>query len=188
MFYKTPQLESERLILKKGSEEDFVKVYEYDFTKLREICGEFEFVKNDPKISALFATDSEKTENMYDWIIYLKESMEPIGNVFADSEIKELNSIEIGCNLHPNYWGNGYMKEAIVEVMRFLFKNGYNNIICGYDEGNNKSKRMQEKIGFEFYKKEPNSWVKNGTPITKYTNIMSEDTFNNLYGINEKTR
>ena len=39
MFLKTPELETERLILKKGTPEDFIKVYEYNFTKLRDICG-----------------------------------------------------------------------------------------------------------------------------------------------------
>ena len=39
MIYETPQLETERLILKRGTYEDFVKVYEYDFTKLRDING-----------------------------------------------------------------------------------------------------------------------------------------------------
>lgn len=49
MKYKIPILETERLILQKGSYEDYVKVYEYDFTRLRNIDGEFEFVKYDPE-------------------------------------------------------------------------------------------------------------------------------------------
>lgn len=44
MILETPTLETERLILKKGLPEDFIKVYEYDFTKLRDICGEFKLV------------------------------------------------------------------------------------------------------------------------------------------------
>ena len=66
MFFKTPKLETERLILKKGTAEDFIKVYEYNFTKLRDICGEFEFVKNDPNFVATFANYSEETEDVYD--------------------------------------------------------------------------------------------------------------------------
>jgi hypothetical protein len=48
MKYITPKLETEWLILKRGTYEDYVKVYEYDFTKLRDIAGEFEYVKQDP--------------------------------------------------------------------------------------------------------------------------------------------
>lgn len=187
MFFKTPELETERLILKKGTSEDYVKVYEYNLAKLRDICGEFEFVKCDPNFVATFASYSEETEGVYDWIIYLKENMEPIANVVADQYNDELNSLELSFNLHPNHWGNGYMKEAVIEVMDFLFKNGYENVVCGYDEGNKKSKRVQEKIGFEFYKDEENSWQKNGIPITKHVQIMSKERFNELYnkGINK---
>lgn len=181
MFFKTPGLETEKLILKKGTPEDFIKVYEYNFTKLRDICGEFEFVKNDPKISASFATDSEERENVYDWIMYLKETMEPIGNIVTDQVIKEINGFELSFNLHPNNWGKGFMKEAVIEVMRFLFEKGYDNVVCAYDEGNNKSKRVQEKIGFEFYKDEENSWEKNGVPITKHILIMNKERFSELY-------
>ena len=186
MFLITPELETERLILKKGTAEDFIKVYEFNFTKLRDICGEFEFVKNDPDFVATFANYSEETENVYDWVMYLKETMEPIANITADQYNNELNSLELTFNMHPSYWGNGYMKEATIEVMRFLFQNGYDNVVSGYGEGNNKSKRVHEKIGFEFYKKEENSWQKNGVPITKYVHIMSKDNFEHLYGTKTK--
>ena len=49
MIYETPQLETERLILKRGTLEDLQKVYEYNFLKLRDIAGEFIFEKQDPK-------------------------------------------------------------------------------------------------------------------------------------------
>ena len=181
MFLITPELETERLILKKGTSEDFIKVYEYNLAKLRDICGEFEYVKSDPKLIATFANYSEETEDVYDWIIYLKETMEPIANIVADRYNNELNSLELSFNLHPNHWGKGYMKEAVIEAMNFLFKNGYDNVVSGYDEGNKKSKRVHEKIGFEFYKDEENSWQKNGVPITKHVLIMSEERFNELY-------
>ena len=45
MKYITPMLETPRLILKRGTKEDYQKVYEYDFTKLRDIAGEFEYIK-----------------------------------------------------------------------------------------------------------------------------------------------
>ena len=107
--------------------------------------------------------------------------MEPVGNVVTDQVVKELNGFELSFNMHPNHWGNGYMKEAVIEIMRFLFENGYDNIISGYDEGNKKSKRVHEKMGFEFYRDEENSWQKNGVSITKHVLIMSKERFNQLY-------
>ncbi len=185
MFFITPTLETERLVLKKGTADDFVKVYEYNFTKLRDICGEFEFVKCNPAHVATFATYSEEEENVYDWILYRKDSMEPIGNLVADRFNPDLNSMELAFNLHPTHWGNEYMKEAIIEVCRFLFEQGYDNVIAGYDEGNKKSKRVQEKVGFEPFRVIENAWQKNGVPITTYELILTKARFAELYGIKE---
>ena len=73
------------------------------------------------------------------------------------------------------------MMEAVIEVMNYLFHNGYENVICGYDEGNKKSKRINEKLGFMPYKVIENAWYKNGIPITTYQNIMSKSRFKELY-------
>lgn len=178
MIYITPILETERLILKRGTKEDYQKVYEYDFTKLRDIAGEFEFVKQDPSRIEGF---EEPYDNSYDWIIYLKESNRPIANIVADRERKKINSIEIAFNTHPDYWRKGYTSEAIIKILDFLFSQGYDNIISGYDEGNIKSKSLGEKLGFTLYETKESAWVKQGIPISSYTTIISKETFKELY-------
>lgn len=178
MIYETPQLETERLILKRGTLKDLQEVYEYDFRKLRNIAGEFEFVKYDPKnIEGWEIPEPES----YDWVIYLKDTMEPIGNVTADREQKNIKAIELAFNTHPNYWRMGYTSEALIEIMKFLFNQEYKNILCGYDEGNIKSKSIGEKLGFVPYEKIENAWIKNGIPITSYTSILSKERFYELY-------
>lgn len=178
MMYETPQLETERLILKRGTLQDLQKVYEYNFSKLRNITGEFVFEKQDPKKIEGW---EEPVPETYDWVIYLKETMEPIGNVTADREQKDINAIELAFNTHPDYWRKGYTSEAVIEIMKFLFNNGYENILCGYDEGNYKSKAIGEKLGFEPYEVKEDAWFKNGTPITTYTSILSKEKFKELY-------
>ena len=177
-FYITPTIETERLILKRAPLSDYLKVYEYDFTKLRNINDEFEFVKLDPKRVEGF---EEIYEESFDWIVYLKDGMVPISNIVADREKKDINSIELAFNTHPLYWKSGYTSEAIIGIMKFLFDNGYDNIICGYDEGNFKSKGIGEKLGFILYEIKENSWVKNGVPITSYITILSREKFNEKY-------
>lgn len=180
MKYITPYLESERLILKHGDISDYKKVYEYDFTKLRDINGEFKFVKlTDDDIKG-FDTYSLEYDEVYDWIIYLKDGL-PIGNITADREIKDIKAIELSFNLHPNYWGLGYMKEACISVMDYLFNNGFDNVLCGYSEGNLKSQKLNEKIGFKLYKIENDSWFKDGISITDYKTIISKDDFYKLH-------
>ena len=177
-YYVTPLIETERLILKRAPLSDYLKVYEYDFTKLRNINNEFEFVKLDPKRVEGF---EEIFEESYDWIVYLKDGMIPISNIVADREREEINSIELAFNTHPDYWRSGYTSEAIIGIMKFLFDNGYDNIICGYDEGNFKSKGIGEKLGFVPYEIKENAWVKNGVPITSYITIMSKERFYEKY-------
>lgn len=178
MMYETPQLETERLILKRGTLEDLQKVYEYNFSKLRDIAGEFVFEKQDPKKIEGWEIPEPET---YDWVIYLKDTMEPIGNVTADREQKDIKAIELAFNMHPNHWRKGYTSEAVIEIMRFLFNNGYENILCGYDEGNIKSKAIGVKLGFVPYTVKENAWIKNGVSITSYTSILSKERFNEIY-------
>ena len=178
MFYETPILETDRLILKRGILNEYLKVYEYDFTNLRDIDGEFEFVKIDPKKIEGYEIPMPES---YDWIVYLKENNEPIANIVADREVKDIKAIELAYNTHPNYWRKGYTSEAILAVMDFLYENGYEAIISGYDEGNVKSASIGKKLGFLPYKIEENAWIKNGKPITTYSTLMTKERFYSLY-------
>jgi len=180
MKYITPELTTDRLILKRGTFDDYVAVYEYDFRKLRDICGEFEFVRQDPAKLEGYDTYADEEEDVFDWIVYLRDGT-PVGNIVADRVDRELNAIELAFNLHPTYWGNEYIKEAVIEICRYLYGIGFASILCGYSEGNRKSKRVNEKIGFKPYKTIENAWVKNGTPITDYQCILSKEDFFKLY-------
>ena len=177
MKYITPELETDRLVLKRGSKGDYIKVYEYDFTKLRDVDGEFEYVKLEPSVVDSFCSSKEYLNDMFDWIIYLKDANEPIGNIVAAIKGEDDTSIELSYNLHPNYWHKGYMTETVSKVIDYLFSIGFNNIISGYEEGNVKSKGLIEKMGFKLYKEEENSWIKNGKPIINYVYLMSIDEF-----------
>lgn len=177
-IYKTPELGTERLILRRGSVSDYKRVYEYDFTKLRNINGEFELVKYDSNLVEDFADVEPES---YDWIVYLKDGNIPIANIVCDRERKDINAIEIAFNTHPDYWRKGYSSEAIIEVMRFLFTQGYDNIICGYDEGNFKSEGIGKKLGFVPYEFIKDAWTKDGVGINSYVTILSKERFNELY-------
>ena len=55
MNYETVLLKTNRLIIKKGEINDFLKVYEYDFSRLKNVDGECKLVKQDlSKIEAWF--------------------------------------------------------------------------------------------------------------------------------------
>ena len=59
---------------------------------------------------------------------------------------------ELGYWLGKPFWGRGYMPESAKEILRHGFEDlGMNVIWCGYYDGNQKSKRVQEKLGFTYH-------------------------------------
>lgn len=59
---------------------------------------------------------------------------------------------ELGYWLGKPFWGRGYMPEAAARLIRFAFEElGMRAIWCGYYDGNSKSKRVQEKLGFVYH-------------------------------------
>ena len=59
---------------------------------------------------------------------------------------------ELGYWLGKPFWGRGYMPEAVRELLRHGFETlGMTTIWCGYYDGNEKSKRVQEKVGFVYH-------------------------------------
>jgi len=83
---------------------------------------------------------------------------------------------ELGYWLGQPFWGKGYMPEAAKEILRHGFEElGMNTIWCGYYEGNQKSKRVQEKVGFVYHHTCENVPV----PLLKevrtgHTNVMTK--------------
>ena len=64
---------------------------------------------------------------------------------------------ELGYWIGKPFWGCGIMTEATKEIIRHAFEDcGMQKIWVGYYEGNEKSKRVQEKCGFKFQWKSEN--------------------------------
>ena len=59
---------------------------------------------------------------------------------------------EIGFVLSKDCWGRGLMPEAVREVLRWLFDEvGLDVVFCSHFLWNDRSRRVQEKCGFEHY-------------------------------------
>ena len=58
---------------------------------------------------------------------------------------------ELGYWLGKPFWGRGIMPEAARELLRHAFEDlGMQKVWCAYYDGNEKSKRVQEKVGFRY--------------------------------------
>lgn len=150
------QLETERLILRPWRESDAESLYEY---------------AKDPEIGPIagwpahtsveYSRDiiNNKYNNEYNesYAVCIKGSdNQAIGNVvlhlFAASDLA-LNDdeCELGYWIGKPFWGKGYIPEAAKRLIRHGFEDlGMNIIWCGYYDGNEKSKRCQEKIGLNY--------------------------------------
>lgn len=169
--YETKRLKTERLIIDKGTSFDCKKIYEYDLTKCTGVDGRNELVKFEKPMDFIGKNSKEyyekcEKDKFFDWYVFLKNTNEPVANIVADRVNEEEKSIEISYNTHPKYWGNGYVPEALKEILKYLKSLGYKKIVTHFFEGNEKSKRVCEKLGFKFQKKE----LKYFKPGDKYIN------------------
>ena len=58
---------------------------------------------------------------------------------------------ELGYWIGRPFWGQGLVPEAARELLRHAFEDlGMGAVWCGYYEGNEKSKRVQQKLGFQY--------------------------------------
>lgn len=147
-------LETQRLILRKWKESDASSLFEY---------------ASDHDVGPIAGWPPHKS---------VEESLSVIRNVFCGAECyaicekgkdKAIGAIELKLNGHTDmtncdeecelgywlgkpFWGRGYMSEAAREIIRHGFEElGMQKIWCGYYDGNLKSKRVQEKVGFVYH-------------------------------------
>lgn len=88
------------------------------------------------------------------YAVVLKETGKPIGSIglkLSDTtDLTDKNDeCELGYWIGVPYWGLGFIPEAAKELIRHGFEDlNMTKIWCGYYEGNDKSRRVQEKCGF----------------------------------------
>lgn len=147
-------LKTERLELRPWKETDAESLYEY---------------AKDPDVGPIAGWPAHKN---------VEESRNIIKNVFNGKECyaicekgtdKAIGAIELKLNGHTDmterddecelgywigkpFWGQGLMPEAAEALIDHAFNNlGMKTIWCGYYDGNTKSRRVQEKLGFEYH-------------------------------------
>ncbi len=82
------------------------------------------------------------------WGIALKGEKTIIGTLGFNNYTK-YHRANIGYDLQRKYWGNGYMKEALQEVIDFGFGTlGINRIEAEVMQGNIASERLLRRLGF----------------------------------------
>ena len=147
-------LETKRLILRPWQESDAESLYEY---------------AKDPDIGPIAGWNPHKNaedslriiKNCLNgkeaYAVCLKEDNKAIGAIelmlggSSVNQIEAEDECELGYWIGKPFWGQGLIPEAGRELLRRAFEDlGMNKVWCGYYDGNLKSKRVQEKLGFRY--------------------------------------
>jgi len=147
------QLETKRLILRPWKESDAKSLYQY---------------AKDPAVGPIAGWPVHKN---------IEESRDVIKNVFCGCECYAIclktdnaaigcielklkghtdmterdDECELGYWLGKPFWNKGIVTEAAARLIRHGFEDiGMTKIWCGYYDGNSRSKRVQEKLGFQY--------------------------------------
>ena len=90
------------------------------------------------------------------YAVCLKEDGRVIGSVGLHLKghtdlTDRADECELGYWIGKPFWGHGYMTECAREMLRHAFEDlGMRSVWCGYYDGNERSRRVQEKCGFRY--------------------------------------
>lgn len=142
---------TERLILRPWREEDAEELYKYARDpEVGPVAGwavhtsvEYsrECIRNILSAEGTFA-------------VVLKSTGLPVGSIGIMKRNAE-GEMELGYWIGKPYWGQGLIPEAARECLRYCFEElDCERVWCGYYDGNEKSRRVQEKCGFRYHHSE----------------------------------
>ena len=169
-------LQTKRLILRPWSENDAEELYKYaSDPEVGPPAGwpPHTSVENSREIIRIVLSAPET------YAVCLKENGKPIGSVgLHRNDLAERDDeYELGYWIGKPFWGQGLIPEASRELLRYAFEDlGMNRIWCGYYDGNEKSRRVQEKLGFVFNHTTEGLEVKLLNEIrTGHSNLMTKE-------------
>ena len=159
IFSHMPELETERLILRRMRVGDADDMYQYarrtDVTR---------YLRWSPHPDLLHTQDYLRyiatryaTGSFYDWAMVYKQNNRMIGTCGFTSFDCPNDAAEIGYVINPDYRGMGLVPEAVRAVLKFGFEQLLlHRIEARFIEGNTASLRVMEKVGmrFEGYQRE----------------------------------
>lgn len=149
----TVLLETERLILRDFRGEDWTAVlaYQSDPQYLRY----YEWTGRTPEAVQAFVRyfvrcQQEQPRVKFQLAVTLKNSGELIGNCGIRMDAPEARQADIGYELAPEHWGQGYATEAAQAIVRFGFTElGLHRIWADCVADNTGSARVLEKLGMK---------------------------------------
>ncbi|MCR5557867.1 MAG: GNAT family N-acetyltransferase [Butyrivibrio sp.] len=176
-------LETDRLILRGWKEVDAASLFKYARDeRIGPAAGWLPHKDEDYSRAVIRVVFSK--EEVYAICLKGREK-EPVGSIgltLKGSQERPLgdNEAELGYWIGVPFWGQGLVPEAAKEVLRHGFEDvGLERVFCGYFDGNEKSKRVQEKCGFKYHHTNPDTRVimLGETRVEHFSVLTREDFF-----------
>ena len=140
-------LETERLILRRWEESDAQTLYEYAKDPAIGTAAGFNPHRSAEESLKIIRTVLNGPEA---YAVCLREDGRPIGAIELIMK-GAADECELGYWVAKPFWGRGIIPEAGRELLRRAFEDlGMSRVKCGYFDGNEKSRRVQEKLGFKY--------------------------------------
>lgn len=143
-------IKTERLILRGWQLEDLDDLYEYAKNpNVGPMAGWEPHSSKEVSLNAL----KSFIENDDRWAIVLKENGKVIGSlrIHPDENRGKYYAKYINYDLSADYWGKGYMTEAVKRSIKYAFEDMNIDLLTAfYYPHNIRSKRVIEKCGFQY--------------------------------------
>ncbi|MBQ7821324.1 MAG: GNAT family N-acetyltransferase [Clostridia bacterium] len=153
IFSSIPQLECDRLILRRMKKSDAADMYEYardeEVTKylLWHPHDSLEYTQQ----YLNYIQTKYREGTFYDWALVLKSESKMIGTCGFTAIDTDNGCAEIGYVINPAYRGHGFACEAVSRVLDFGFNDlEMHRIEAKYIVGNEASRRVMEKCNMKF--------------------------------------
>ena len=144
-------MQTERLILRPWREDDAESLFKYASDPVvgpRAGWPPHRSVEDSRNIILTVLSEPET------YAVVLKDSGEVVGSIgFHRKDLAEKpDEYELGYWIGRPFWGRGLIPEASRAMLRHAFLElGMKRIWCGYYDGNENSRRVQEKLGFVYH-------------------------------------
>ncbi|WP_332645636.1 GNAT family N-acetyltransferase [Lysinibacillus sp. 54212] len=147
-----PILETERLLLREITEHDTQVIFNlFSNDAITRFYGQdnLTLIEQAEQFVHFFAKSYKEKRGMR-WGIELKGQKGIIGTIGYNHYSPKHKRAEIGYELHPDYWGYGYAKEAVLKAISYGFSElGLTRIGAIVFLENDSSNHLLKSIGFQ---------------------------------------
>lgn len=143
-------IETERLILRKPNIDDCNTFYSY---LLRPEMTEFSQERGYQTFESFYVSFSSNILGNLArhpfWTICLKDTNKVIGSIALEMYKPRHKTCQIGYEINPDFFNNGYATEALIALMEYLEQEDMHRIEISIWQGNVPSIKVAKKAGFK---------------------------------------